>query len=990
MAMATGTTGRPHDLSGDELALVLDAACAALFQIDVATGEVHWSGSLAALTGGDDDVPATLEAFLERVHPEDRVAVHAAVTATPPDGAATQRDLRVVWPDGVAHWYDARWRLVVDPQAGPTIVGIARLIDAERAALGRVRFLADVSAALDASLDMERTLATVADLCVRDLADWCSIDMAGPDEAPHNVAVAHVDPTKVELAHRMRERYPPDPQASSGTAHVIRTGEPQLFAAVSDEQLVAGARDAEHLELVRSLDLTSALIVPLRARGHVLGAITLVRTGQRPGYSEDDLAFVGEVAARAALAVDNARLYGEARAQERASGEARALLDALVTAAPIGQGFLDTDFRYLRVNDALAEINGMPAIDHLGRTVREVLPAMAADIEAALTEVLATGEAIVDLQIIGETPREPGRVRHYVASYYPVALGRGESLGIGITVADVTDRAAAAQALREQRDLYEALMRAQSELGLAFVLLDGERIVYANAATEALTGRSAQQLYAMPSILTALPPDVHRTVGRRLAGARDGREPADPFRTEVQRPDGTRVTIEAAGRRLGGELDERMAVIARDITDRVAQERELQRVLEVEQAARRASDAAHARVRLLADTSTLLERSLSSDEALQEVAELLVARIADACALDVIDLGGHLRRAGADARAPDGRRRLLEMDSDPQVARALQTEQPIFLDDTGDLNDGPVLGRSATLVPLLARGRAVGVLSLGWRDTGRVPAREEWSLVEALAQRIALSVDGALQYRERAHVAKTLQASLLPAGLPDIPGAAVAAEYLAAGEGMDVGGDFYDVFAVDDGAWILVIGDVLGKGAEAAAVTALARYTVRAVAGHSPSPATTLAALNDEMLRQNPDRRFVTAVLARLEPRAEGGARLVVAAGGHPPPVLLRAGGEVEVVPCPGTLLGVEPDARSFDREIELAPGDTIVLYTDGVTEARRDRPLTPEDLGAALRASAPRGAAAVAREVVHLAEAGGEGALRDDLAVLVVALDRP
>jgi len=272
-----------------------------------------------------------------------------------------------------------------------------------------------------------------------------------------------------------------------------------------------------------------------------------------------------------------------------------------------------------------------------------------------------------------------------------------------------------------------------------------------------------------------------------------------------------------------------------------------------------------------------------------------VARIADSCALDVLDLAGRLRRAGADARAPDGRRRMLAMEGDPEVARAMQADQPIFLEDAGA---GSVLGRSATLVPLMARGRDVGVLSLGWREPGRRPARDEWSLVEALAQRIALAVDGALQYRERAHVAQTLQASLLPAALPDIPGATVAAQYVASGEGMDVGGDFYDVFALDGGSWILVIGDVLGKGAEAAAVTALARYTVRAVAGRSPSPAATLAALNDEMLRQrNPDRRFVTAVLARLEPHAEGGARLVVASGGHPPPVLLRAGGGAEVVP---------------------------------------------------------------------------------------------
>ena len=252
-----------------------------------------------------------------------------------------------------------------------------------------MRFLADVSAALDASLDMERTLAAVAELCVRDLGDWCSIDLTDADGELRNVAVAHVDPAQAELAQRMRERYPPRSRAGGGTAQVVRTGEPLLLARISEEQMVAGARDAEHLELIRSLGLTSVLMVALRARGHVLGAITLARTGRHPSYDEDDVAFVGEVAGRAALALDNARLYGEARARERDSSEAQALLDALVNAAPIGQGFLDTDFRYVRVNDALAEINGVPAIDHIGRTVREVLPALAADIEAALEEVLA-------------------------------------------------------------------------------------------------------------------------------------------------------------------------------------------------------------------------------------------------------------------------------------------------------------------------------------------------------------------------------------------------------------------------------------------------------------------------------------------------------------------------------------------------------------------------------------------------------------------------
>jgi PAS domain S-box-containing protein len=978
-------------LTSDELALVLDAARAGTFRMDLTTGEVRWSASLLALRGvPGDEAPGTFEQFLEAVHPDDRDGVRDAVAATAPDGSTSHGELRVLSHDGSVHWYDSRWRLVHDEDGTPTIVGIARVIDAERAALEQMRFLADVSAALDASLDMDRTLAAVADLCVQRIADWCSIDMVDAHAGLRNVAVAHTDHAKVALARKMRARYPPALDGPGGAPGVVRSGTPELYSQVDQDGVERWAQDAEHLELMQSLDASSALIVPLRARGQVLGAISLVRSRERRPFTDDDVPFAGEVASRAALAVDNARLYGEARAQERSSDEARALLDALVTEAPIGLGFVDAQLRFVRVNDALAEINGVPAIDHIGRKVREVLPELGAELEPALATVAATGEAIVDVPLRGSTPRDPGRAHDYVVSHYPVTLKHGERLGIGITIADVTDRAAAAEALREQRDLYEALMRAQSELGQAFVLLEGERMTYVNAAAETLTGRSAAELRALSSVLDLLPPEVQRAVAVRLEGARHGSEPAVPFRTEVLRPDGTRIPVEAAGRPLGGEPAGRLLIIARDISERVAQERELQRVLEVEQAARRASEAAHARVRLLADASAMLERSLSSDEALQELAELLVARVADACTLDVVDLGGGLRRAGADARAPEGRARLLAMAGDARVMRAFEAEQATFLDDLGHRGDS-VLGNSVALVPLVARGRAVGVLSLGWRQAGRRPARDEWSLIEALGQRIALAVDGALQYRERAHVAQTLQASLLPAALPRIPGASISAQYMAAGEGIEVGGDFYDAFALDGGAWALVIGDVLGKGAEAAAVTALARYTLRAVAGRSPSPAATLATLNDEMLRQGgADRRFVTAVLARLVPRPSGGAGVVLACAGHPPPIVLRADGATEVVACSGTLLGVQADASSDDCELELAPGDTLVLYTDGVTEARRDRPLTPEALAAELAPAARDGAAVVARQIVRLAERAAAGPLRDDLAALVLSLDEP
>ncbi|HEX7301175.1 MAG TPA: SpoIIE family protein phosphatase [Solirubrobacteraceae bacterium] len=516
----------------------------------------------------------------------------------------------------------------------------------------------------------------------------------------------------------------------------------------------------------------------------------------------------------------------------------------------------------------------------------------------------------------------------------------------------------------DQRDLHQALMRAQSDLGQACVVLEGERIVEANAGAEVLTGRTAEELLALPSLLAVLPDDARDAVAAWLGGVRAGREPGEPLRAHVLRPDGTHVPIEAAGRRLSADRGDRLVVVARDISNRM-------------------------RFRLLADAGALLERSLSSDEALQQLAELLVARVADACALDVVDLGGGLRRAGAAARDRDGRRRLLAMAGDARVAQALETEEVTFTDDVGSPDDA-ILGPSATFVPLMARGRAVGVLSLGWREAGHRPERDEWSLIEALAQRIALAFDAALQYRERAHVARTLQASLLPDALPSIPGVEIAAEYLAAGEGIEVGGDFYDAFGLDDGAWALVIGDVLGKGAEAATVTALARYTLRAVAGHSLSPATTLATLNWEMLRQKADRRFVTTLLARLEPRGTGDARLVVASGGHPPAIVLRAGGGAEVLHAPGMLLGVQLSARSTDCEVELAPGDAVVLYTDGVTETRRDRPLSPEALAEALVGSGATGAAALAREVVRIAEREATGPLRDDVAVLVAALDPP
>src|SRR4051812_38299291 len=348
---------------------------------------------------------------------------------------------------------------------------------ARERALERTQFLADVSALLDASLDYDETLSAVADLAVRRIADWCAIDMVDAERGLRNVAVAHVEPEKVALARDLQQRFPPDLEAPTGAANVaLRTGESELYAELTPELLERAGVDEEQVQLIRDLGMTSAMVVPLRARDRVLGALTLIATEGRAAYGPDDLAFAEQVAARAAIAVDNARLYRDAREQERRSDEARALLDTLIDQAPIGVAFLDRKGRYVRVNDALAEMHGIPVADHIGRTVEELLPDFAETSRPHLEHVLSGGEPIADAEVTRR--HADGSRSHYLVSYYAVRLAGGEALGVGLTVLDMTARVHAAEELRAQRDLYEALLRAQSELGEAFALIDNGRIVF--------------------------------------------------------------------------------------------------------------------------------------------------------------------------------------------------------------------------------------------------------------------------------------------------------------------------------------------------------------------------------------------------------------------------------------------------------------------------------------------------------------------------------
>lgn len=238
------------------------------------------------------------------------------------------------------------------------------------------------------------------------------------------------------------------------------------------------------------------------------------------------------------------------------------------------------------------------------------------------------------------------------------------------------------------------------------------------------------------------------------------------------------------------------------------------------------------------------------------------------------------------------------------------------------------------------------------------------------------------------YIADTLQESLLPSHLPEIPGVEAAAEFRPAGQPHVVGGDFYDLFQGDDGSWAVVVGDVCGKGASAAAVTGLARYTLRAAAMRESRPSRVLELLNDAMLRQRAPHEFCTVAFARLQPNGGHGARATVSSGGHPLPLVLRADGPVETIGSHGTLLGVIPEPKLSDATVELRAGDALVLYTDGLMDAHApERVITPADLASALTTLAGRPAAEIAREVARTLLEGSEDEPRDDVALLVLRL---
>jgi serine phosphatase RsbU (regulator of sigma subunit) len=352
----------------------------------------------------------------------------------------------------------------------------------------------------------------------------------------------------------------------------------------------------------------------------------------------------------------------------------------------------------------------------------------------------------------------------------------------------------------------------------------------------------------------------------------------------------------------------------------------------------------HARNALLATAARELDLAAGVPALAQRVAELALPSLADWAVVELMREDGALQRLGS----------------------------------AGQGVPEPIDGEAVTELALRARGQAIGRMLLGtpaarFGDDERVTAR-------LLAEHAALALDGALLAARQTRVASELQEGLLPPMLPTVPEFELAARYRAASAGAEVGGDFYDAFC-PDGDYVLLIGDVAGKGPAAAAITGLARHTLRAAARYERDPADALLALNDAMLQQLGGQRHCTAALVRMQAGASG-VRAHVRCAGHPPALALRTDGRVKPVGRPGHPLGIL-DAPTFrDDSVLLESGDVLVLYTDGVTDAGGgDGGLGEEGLAAVVAEGSGLPPAAL---LDHIERAVAErGTVRDDIALL-------
>ena len=687
----------------------------------------------------------------------------------------------------------------------------------------------------------------------------------------------------------------------------------------------------------------------------------------------------------------------------------RRLLDRAVAASSNGIVITDPkmpDNPIIYVNPAFEEISGYTAEEVRGRNCRFLQggyheqPALD-ELREALTEER-------ECRVVLRNYRKDGTPFWNELYVSPVHDEDGLLTNFVGVQNDITERRRIEEVLRESEERFRATFE-HAAVGAAHVGIDG-RWLRVNRRLSEIVGYEREELLERTFQDITHPDDLEEDL-EQMRLMLEGELQTYTMEKRYLRKGGPEVWVNltvSLVRDASGEPAYFIAVVE-DISERKKTEQERDLLLVREQLARAEAVAARRRLTLLAAAGPALAATLDYEQTLEDITRLIVPELADWCLLDIAEDDGSVNQLAA-AHAEEEKEHLLRKlrehrrfgEGDPgSTAEVLRTGQSMLISDLPDTTfyerdlEGEHLEivnrlepRSLMCVPLLARGKTRGAITLVSSRLDRRYDREDLLLAEDLAYRCALAADNARLYRDRSEIARVLQRSLLPPHLPEIPGVEVGAEYLPVGETNDVGGDFYDLINTVEDGWLCAIGDVRGKGVEAASVTALARYTIRAVTLKDDRPSEVLAALNEAMLRQLPEDRFCTAACVRLEPQdGSVGVGVDVSRAGHPPPLLVRSGATVEEVGCSGKVLGVFPDAELRDTSLRLMPGEALVLYTDGVTEARSpDGEFFGEGrLRHLLSSCAGCDAATLARRIKGVVLDFQEGYPRDDLAVLVL-----
>jgi PAS domain S-box-containing protein len=600
-------------------------------------------------------------------------------------------------------------------------------------------------------------------------------------------------------------------------------------------------------------------------------------------------------------------------------------IGTLLDSAPIGLVTLDQGGSVIGWNKRAGEMLGASEVEALGTEFAQLFEER--DRERLSTLIADLGTS--GIQDEGQVFERGGRSFELTGARFAIRSGENGAL---VILQDVTKRLAAERELELQR----ALMAAQADssmVGIAVIALDGslERM---NRRWTEIWGvdadmiRNDRQRAVQKMLDQVVEPDKFMAGITEFAESGGGE-----FRDEIALKDGRTI--------------ERYATHVRDHAGRL-----LGRIwFHTDITAHRREEEA---LRFLADATDLLSSSLDYEATLQRVAELAVPRIADRCVVEIA------------------------------------TTAESVSDTAAGLVVGGTSERmgSTMIVPIKIRGSVFGAITFVSSDSGRTYDDDDVKLAEELARRAAIAIDNSRVHAELRETARTLQESLLPPHLPAVRGLELAARFRPAGPGMQVGGDFYDIFETGPEQWAIVLGDVCGKGAEAAALTALTRYTVRAAAMYEQGGDGVLRVLNQALLRQRGDFRFTTLVYCVLDLAGERPV-LHVACGGHPRPLLLRPDGTAQAVGAAGPLLGVVSDATFAEEWVELEDGDVLALYTDGLTDALAPAQLVGEDdLLAALREWRDLSAGEIAQRLEQVALGGDATRVpRDDIALVVAKL---